>query len=917
MTSPQRSLGFPPKPRTIPLASTDFAPPLKIPPKEPSCSSKFWPRFSRFSTCCIPDKLICRTGAPAKQAWREKVAICLIAVLISAFFVGVFGFVPLIMCTEKTIYTWEDIDKKNAGVLSVEKYSWTVIHGIIYDMSEFATVHPGGGDGVLKWVGRDASRVFPRMPGKDLPAWCLNPKTKPEHLIEYHKAACIDFEVEDELAETPCHNQSSTLIGPAGIESYLGKYKKGMLAHSTADLIANTLDFDWIVINDRVYNVTAYTRRMRNPETGKIVPESPNAFLNAKLNKMIGNKIHSDATEVFADMYKPEVADSYLQCFEDMYFAGVVDTREDPVCYALNITMYVILIVVLMIMILQFLCSLMYVAKGAKTLTKQMEKSKVMVMVPCYNEGDRELSKTIKSVVETDYPDDNKVVLIVCDGMITGRGEEMSTPETVAKHLGYKMDPEKDKAHLYCSIGASTKNKAFVYRGTYEKDNRQLKYIVVVKCGTSKERSSPRAGNRGKRDSQLLLLGALNRIHYHRELCDLDVALCRALNDLDLGLDELGYLMAIDADTRIHREAMARMIFDMEREPYILACSGETKVDNKTSSLITMIQVYEYFASHHMKKAFESVFGCVTCLPGCFTMYRIISEDDVPLISNDDVFAQYSRNDIESLHEKNLYHLGEDRMLTTLLLMCFPDMSLSFVPEAKCWTIVPHTFRILLSQRRRWINSTFHNMWELLKVEGLCGVCCFSMKTVVAADMIATMVLPASFLYAVYFVYTVIVQGTAMSETLVVIYAVTIGCQMLVFLLRSRWDYLLWFFMYLIFGVPVFFFILPVYSFWNMDDLSWGQTRQVAAEKGKSPGELISDEPAESDEPPVSGEPSGPSDSDEQGESGGGALAAADPELGGGMTAGKKLGRSETAPATDDSNPDDDNVHVLTTMAAV
>ena len=29
-------------------------------------------------------------------------------------------------------------------------------------------------------------------------------------------------------------------------------------------------------------------------------------------------------------------------------------------------------------------------------------------------------------------------------------------------------------------------------------------------------------------------------------------------------------------------------------------------------------------------------------------------------------------------------------------------------------------------------------------------------------------------------------------------------------------------------GVPVFYFVLPIYSFWHMDDFSWGTTRQTA-----------------------------------------------------------------------------------------
>ncbi len=211
------------------------------------------------------------------------------------------------------------------------------------------------------------------------------------------------------------------------------------------------------------------------------------------------------------------------------------------------------------------------------------------------------------------------------------------------------------------------------------------------------------------------------------------------------------------------------------------------------------------------------------------------SEDGRALISADPIFQNYARNDINSLHEKNLFHLGEDRMLTTLLLKLFPDMSLSFVPIASCWTIVPDQFKILLSQRRRWINSTFHNMWELMKVNTMCGFCCISMNTIIIVDTICTLILPASIIYGAAYTYTAIVDAAGLSTVTISLYGVLFGAQMLIFLARSRFDYLLWFLVYLILGVPVFYFILPVYSFWHMDDFSWGTTRQVAAgKKGKA-----------------------------------------------------------------------------------
>ena len=488
--------------------------------------------------------------------------------------------------------------------------------------------------------------------------------------------------------------------------------------------------------------------------------------------------------------------------------------------------MYSIMILIATVLAVQCLSSLIYLFRRKRTILRDDTRSKIIVMVPCYNEGDKELRKTIDSVMDTSYPDDNKVLLVVADGNITGKGEKMSTPETLSKILGYTIKPT-DRSYKCKSIGDLTENKAKLYYGTMRDCGKELKYIVIVKTGLASEKGSPRAGNRGKRDSQLLFTGLLNRFHHGRKLNDLDVAMKNALDSMQVPLDEVRYLMAIDADTRIDRDSISHMTFSMNKNEHILALCGETKVENKSQSWVTMIQVFEYYTNHHMKKAFESVFGCVTCLPGCFTMYRLYS-DGRPLLSCDDVYQRYATNNVKTLHEKNLYHLGEDRMLTTLLLRYFPDMRLSFVPEAHCYTIVPHTFKILLSQRRRWINSTFHNMLELVRVNTMCGVCIFSMKTIVVLDLVATLILPASLIYVGYIVYITFWMGEPLSLLMLVVWGIVIGVQVIVFLLRSRWDYWWWFFVFIILGVPVFYFILPIYSFWHMDDFSWGATRQVS-----------------------------------------------------------------------------------------
>jgi len=498
--------------------------------------------------------------------------------------------------------------------------------------------------------------------------------------------------------------------------------------------------------------------------------------------------------------------------------------------------MYLFLFLVTGMLCVQVVCSLVYLARKHRVFHNDDLQAGVMIMVPCYNEGATELRKTITSCLQTTYPYENKVMVVVADGMVTGSGEEKSTPEICADILGYEMDMERDELYHYRSLGKKRNNYCAVYSGTYEQADdpndpnsevKKLKYMVIVKRGHPTEKDSAKPGNRGKRDSQLVLAGMLNRIHHGREPGDLDMAIVRGLYSLGFPAKDIEYLMTIDADTRVDTASINHMVYAMDHDASVLACCGETQVDNKSQSWVTMIQVFEYYSSHHMKKAFESVFGCVTCLPGCFTMYRIFTEDMQCLIADDNVFQDYSRNDIPSLHEKNLFELGEDRMLTTLLLQHFPGMSLSFVPEAICWTIVPHNMKILLSQRRRWINSTFHNMYELLKVKTMCGICFLSMKMVVICDLIVTMTLPASFLYIGYLAYLFITQPENLDQLILIILGLTFGLQMVSFLVRSRFDYLWWFAVFTFVGVPIFYFILPLYAFTHMDDFSWGKTREV------------------------------------------------------------------------------------------
>lgn len=462
-------------------------------------------------------------------------------------------------------------------------------------------------------------------------------------------------------------------------------------------------------------------------------------------------------------------------------------------------------------------------------------------LVTCYSEGEDSLRTTLDSISQTNYSDQRKLLFVIADGMITGAGEKRSTPDICVSLL--EADPRfgNPMPMSYIAVGSGSKreNRAMVYAGHYTVAGRKTPTVIIVKCGTEAEaQNDKKPGNRGKRDSQLILMNFFSRVTYNDRMTPLDFDLFRKLHIL-MGVtpDFFEVCLMVDADTKVFPDSLKYLVNCMHHDQMIMGVCGETRIANKRQSWVTAIQVYEYFISHHLAKAFESVFGGVTCLPGCFSMFRLkarkASGDDwVPLITKPEIVREYSQCEVTTLHQKNLLLLGEDRFLTTCLLRTFPNRKMMFLPQAKCRTVVPDTFSVLLSQRRRWINSTIHNLMELVLVQNLCGTFCFSMQFVVFMDLLGTTVLPI----AIALTYSLVV-GMAMDPPktfeeaipLIMLLAV-IGLPGILILITTRKVvYVFWMLIYLV-ALPIWNFVLPVYSFWHFDDFSWGETRKVEGE---------------------------------------------------------------------------------------
>ncbi|RDW78182.1 chitin synthase 4 [Coleophoma crateriformis] len=473
-------------------------------------------------------------------------------------------------------------------------------------------------------------------------------------------------------------------------------------------------------------------------------------------------------------------------------------------------------------------------------------------LVTAYSEGELGIRTTLDSVAMTDYPNSHKTILVVCDGIIKGKGESMSTPDIILSMMkDHAVLPDEVMAFSYVAVSSGSKrhNMAKVYSGFYDYGHnspipldrqQRVPMMVIVKCGTPDEAGKSKPGNRGKRDSQIILMSFLQKVMFDERMTELEFEMFNGLWRITgISPDFYEIVLMVDADTKVFPDSLTHMVSAMVKDPDIMGLCGETKIANKRASWVSAIQVFEYFISHHSSKAFESVFGGVTCLPGCFCMYRIKAPKGgqnywVPILANPDVVEHYSENVVDTLHKKNLLLLGEDRYLSTLMLRTFPKRKQVFVPQAVCKTTVPESFSVLLSQRRRWINSTVHNLMELVLVRDLCGTFCFSMQFVVFIELVGTLVLPAAIAFTFYVVVDSII-GTPQIIPLVLLGLILGLPAVLIVMTAHRWSYVVWMFIYLL-SLPIWNFVLPTYAFWKFDDFSWGDTRKTAGEKTKKAG---------------------------------------------------------------------------------
>jgi chitin synthase len=223
-------------------------------------------------------------------------------------------------------------------------------------------------------------------------------------------------------------------------------------------------------------------------------------------------------------------------------------------------------------------------------------------LVTAYSESHEGLRTTLDSLATSDYPNSHKLIMVISDGMVRGSGNKLTTPEIVLSMMKELVVPiEEVEAHSYVAIadGHKRHNMAKVFAGFYDYDDNTIEMskqqkvpiVLVAKVGNPLEATEPKPGNRGKRDSQIVLMAFLQKVMFDERMTTFEYEFFNSIWRVSgISPDRYELVLCVDADTKVFPDSLSRMGACMAQDAEIMGLCGETKIANKAETWVTMIQ---------------------------------------------------------------------------------------------------------------------------------------------------------------------------------------------------------------------------------------------------------------------------------------------------------------------------------------
>ncbi len=177
-----------------------------------------------------------------------------------------------------------------------------------------------------------------------------------------------------------------------------------------------------------------------------------------------------------------------------------------------------------------------------------------------------------------------------------------------------------------------------------------------------------------------------------------------------------------DSDCVLAPDAISRVIEIFMVDKNVGGVSGHGRALNSTENILTKMQDSWYETQYSVKKAFESVFGSVSCVSGPLAVYRRSAiYNYIPAWENDTFLGDEFR--FATDRQLTGYVLGSKYIGEKLKKKYansdfvkkenYPtkEWKVLYCKSAKVWTVVPNTFKKLIRQNIRWKKSFVRNIF--------------------------------------------------------------------------------------------------------------------------------------------------------------------------------------------------------------
>lgn len=182
----------------------------------------------------------------------------------------------------------------------------------------------------------------------------------------------------------------------------------------------------------------------------------------------------------------------------------------------------------------------------------------------------------------------------------------------------------------------------------------------------------------------------------------------RSLN-LALNFTQGKYVLTLDADTFIEKDAIYRAVQISESNPDCMAVGGTVRIlngaeidgngvqkGNLPKEIIPMFQVVEYIRSFFGGRLGWEELGGTALLSGAFSLFR---SEELKAVGG---FAPNCvTEDFEIVVRMKRHYIMRDQ-----------KCEIHMFPNPACWTVVPGTIRDLFWQRVRWQKGLVRTLWR-------------------------------------------------------------------------------------------------------------------------------------------------------------------------------------------------------------